>query len=490
MIACKTPARTSRNPFRIRIYAKFFCKSFRIRIYRKHRGVGVTSFLSGFHPLRPSDSRSIRPSDNISDLFPANCKRFVPSTPILWLFFFGIGLQASAQQTRPSAQVNANQALATKLDAAFAPLADAKSPGFAILARKNGHTLFEHGYGARELRTFAKIDARTNFRLASFTKQFTAMSIMLLVRDGKLHYDSKLTDVFPDFPAYGNAITIRRLLTHTAGLPDYEDLMDSAEKRHGAPIWTESHQIQDAEVLQLLKQETAGKFLPGTKWSYSNSGYVVLGLVVAKVSGESFGEFLHSRIFSPLRMTQTIVYEKGRNEVVHRALGHTKEGSTWKETDRSPTSATLGDGGVYANLDDLAQWDDALARHTLLTEAEMQPALTPVRLADGSQPRWPGDAEASSDNLHPGRSVAYGFGWFLDPYKEQPRMYHHGGTMGFRTYIVRFLNDHLTIIVLCNRTDLDPESLALQIADSGEVPHAGEAGQSVGVAGGPVSRLE
>ena len=147
---------------------------------------------------------------------------------------------------------------ATALEAIFSPLANANSPGLAVLVRKDGRLVFEHGYGARELRSFAKIDPQTNFRLASCSKQFTAMSIMLLVHDGKLRYDDKLTDVFPDFPAYGKAISIRNLLNHTSGLPDYEDLMTTAESRKGAPIWTPTRQIQDAEVLDLLKHEAAG----------------------------------------------------------------------------------------------------------------------------------------------------------------------------------------------------------------------------------------
>ena len=361
------------------------------------------------------------------------------------------------------------EATPAQIDSIFAPLADARAPGIAVLVRsagvKAGRTLFQRGYGVRDLRTSAKIDGRTNFRLASCTKQFTAMSIMLLVHDGKLHYDDRLSDVFSDFPAYGKAITIRHLLNHTSGLPDYEDLMEAAEKRKGAPIWTETHQIQDNEVLELLKQESSGKFAPGTKWAYSNSGYVVLGLAVAKVSGKSFAEFLHERIFAPSMMDHTLAYEKGKGEVANRAFGHSKEPSGWKETDQSSTSATLGDGGVYSSLEDLAKWDEALARHTLLGEKEMQAELVPVKLADGSEPKWPGEAESSSDNLHPGRPVAYGFGWFLDPYKSYARMYHHGGTMGFRTYIARFTHDHLTVIVLCNRTDLDPEQLALKVAD-------------------------
>ena len=266
----------------------------------------------------------------------------------------------------------------SRIDAIFAPLADAKSPGIAVMVRKNGETIVQRGYGVRDLRTFTPIDAKTNFRLASCTKQFTAMAIMLLVHDGKLRYDEPLTEIFPDFPEYGRAITIRHLLTHTGGLPDYEDLMD------GGP-WTESRQIQDDEALALLKKQAKPKFAPGAKWDYSNSGYVVLGLVVAKVSGIPFDEFLRRRIFTPLHMNNTLAYRKGENKVANRAFGHSKSDAGFAETDQSSTSATIGDGGVYSNLEDLAKWDEALNKYTLLPEAKMKAAWTAARLADGSR---------------------------------------------------------------------------------------------------------
>ncbi len=349
------------------------------------------------------------------------------------------------------------------VDSIFSAVTQERAPGLAVLVRKDGSTLFEKGYGVRDLRTKSKIDQHTNFRLASFTKQFTAMAIMLLVHDGKLHYDQTLTGIFPDFPPYGKNITIRNLLNHTGGLPDYEDLMEALETPRNSWVWTPERQIQDGQVLKLLENETKGKFAPGTSWSYSNSGYVVLGLIVAKVSGQSYADFLHARIFAPLHMDNSIVYQKGKNKVTNRAFGHSKEGDTLKETDQSSTSATLGDGGIYSNLEDLAKWDDALRNHTLLTADEMAPALVPAKLKDGSQPYWP--REANDDNLHPGKPVSYGFGWFLDPYWGQPRMWHTGSTMGFRTVIQRFTSDNLTIIILCNRTDLDPEALALKTAD-------------------------
>ncbi|MGA3018459.1 MAG: serine hydrolase domain-containing protein [Bryobacteraceae bacterium] len=361
-----------------------------------------------------------------------------------------------------AARLAPGQALSSRIDSLFSPLADAKSPGMAVLVRYHGRTLFQHGYGIRDLRTSAGIDEQTDFRLASFTKQFTALATMLLIHDGKLQYDRNLTGIFPDFPTYGRAITVRQLLTHTGGLPDYEDLMDAAEKAHGA-TWSATHQIQDREVLDLLERQTAGKFAPGTSWSYSNSGYVVLGLIVAKVSGEPFGQFLRDRIFAPLHMAGTLAYVNGENTVPNRAYGHTRRPAGFVETDQSSTSATLGDGGVYSNLADLAKWDEALENHVLLSREEMSAALTPVKLANGSQPRWP--LAPGGDNLSPGNPVSYGFGWFLDPYEDHARMWHGGATMGFGTVIDRFIADRLTIVVLGNRTDLDPARLALQVAD-------------------------
>ncbi len=350
----------------------------------------------------------------------------------------------------------ASAAEPSRVASIFARLAAGNSPGVAVLVRKDDQTIVQRGYGVRDLRTLAPIDARTNFRLASFTKQFTAMAVMLLVHDGKLRYDDRLTRILPDFPEYGRAIAVRHLLTHTSGLPDYEELM-------GGGPWTEARQIRDDEVLDLLKRQPAPIFAAGTSWAYSNSGYVVLGLIVAKVSGVPFGDFLRRRIFQPLHMDRTLVYVKGGNRVPNRAFGHTKRPEGFVETDQSATSATLGDGGIYSNLEDLAKWDQALGNHAVLGETEMEPALTAVRLADGSETRWP--AAPSGDNLNPGKPVAYGFGWFLDPYARRARMWHSGTTRGFSTAIERFTKEKLTIVVLCNRNDLDASQLALQVAE-------------------------
>jgi len=340
---------------------------------------------------------------------------------------------------------------AQQIAAIFEPLVSRGDPGLAVLVRLNGKTVFKRGYGSRDLRSGATVDARSNFRLASCTKQLTAMAVLLLVHDGKLRLEETLADVFPEFPAYGSTITIRNLLNHTSGLVAYEDLMD---KTYAGKSWQEIPQISDAGVLELMEQQTGTKFPPGTAWEYSNSGYCVLAKVVEKASGRGFADFLRQRIFVPLRMQDTLAYEYGKNQVKARAYGYTKDAGRWLETDQSPTSATLGDGGIYSSLDDLSKWDEALRRHTLLSEAEMRPALTPVAL--------PKDFHRSSEG---GAPVKYGFGWFLDPYRGHQRMWHSGESIGFRTVIERFPSDGLTIIILANRTDLDPSTLALKVAD-------------------------
>jgi CubicO group peptidase (beta-lactamase class C family) len=345
--------------------------------------------------------------------------------------------------------ISAAQVSSDQIDSIFTALKSTHAPGAAVLVVRNGRPVFRRGYGVTDLRTLRLIDAQTNFRIASDSKQFTAACIMLLAREGKLRYDDHLTDFFPEFPAYGKPITVRNLLNHTSGLPDYEDILTA---QHPRTPDDKIPQIHNADVLKLLEQQTTPKFPAGSKWEYSNSGYVVLAQIVEKVSGESFGQFLKERIFTPLKMTSTLAYEKGKNEVPHRGYGHTCKKESCHETDQSSTSATLGDGGIYTSIDDLAKWDAAVRDHTLFSVAEMQPALTPVKPTGGPA--------TSADGL-----VSYGFGWFLDPYRSHKRMWHDGETMGFRSTIQRFPDDNLTIIVLANRTDVDPGELALKVAD-------------------------
>ena len=337
---------------------------------------------------------------------------------------------------------------AKRVEALFDGLVGEGEPGAAVLVAKDGRAVFERGWGVTDPRTTVPIGPETNFRLASVTKQFTAAAVMLLVRDGKLRYEDGLADLLPGFPEYGRAVTVRHLLDHTSGLPDYEDLMPPPDP--ALPV--ERVQISDAGVLDLLMKQTTGRFPPGARWAYSNSGYVVLGLVVEKAAGRPFGDFLRERIFMPLGMSGTVAHERGKNDVLNRAFGHARDGGAWVEKDQSPTSATLGDGGVYSSIADLLKWDEALRRHALLSEADMKPALTPVRVR-GAAPEGPDGSPAD-----------YGFGWFLNPWRGRARMWHYGETSGFRTAVHRFVDEGLSIVVLCNRDDLDASALALETA--------------------------
>jgi len=189
-------------------------------------------------------------------------------------------------------------------------------------------------------------------------------------------------------------------------------------------------------------------------------------LIVAKRSGKRFAELLHSQIFAPLKMDHTLVFEKGKNEVVNRAYGHTKKENAFVETDQSSTSATQDDGGVYSNLGDLSKWDDALRNHTLLSEKEFAEAITPAKLPPGAESKIAEDVPASMR----GKPIAYGFGWFLNLQGGHLVMWHYGDTMGFKTAIFRYLHDGITVILLCNRTDIDQGTLALKAASARSSP--------------------
>ncbi|HET8667066.1 MAG TPA: serine hydrolase domain-containing protein, partial [Terriglobales bacterium] len=347
-----------------------------------------------------------------------------------------------ARNGQGTAKSFANNPTQAQLDAVFADFKSSDAPGAAVLVLHHGRTVFAKGYGLADLSSATRVTPATDFRLASLTKQFTAMAVMLLVHDGKLRYDEPLTEALPGFPAYGKSITIRNLLNHTSGLLDYEELMAA---QHGGTLPNDTPQIRDAGVVKLLEQQSTTKFAPGTKWDYSNSGYAVLAMVVERASGKKFEIFLRDRIFQPLGMRNTVAYVNGENQVPNRAYGHSRQpDGGWKQTDQSPTSAVLGDGGIYTSVNDFAKWINGIREHKLLSAQEFQPAITPV------------NTPATGPD---GSPATYGFGWFLNSYKGHRRMWHYGETVGFLTNIQYFPDDDLAVLVLCNRTDQDPSRL-------------------------------
>lgn len=341
------------------------------------------------------------------------------------------------------------QDVTAQIDDIFQPYASQDAPGMAVIALRNGNVVFQGAYGIADLERHTPVTSKTDFRLASLTKEFTAMGIMLLAHENRLRYDDPITRFFLEFPAYGKQITVRHLLNHTSGLLDYEDIY--AEQTRGIPE-EKIPQIHDDEILRIMEKQTATKFTPGTRWEYSNTGYALLAMIIERVSGQTYPKFLRDHIFRPLHMDNTVAYVNGMNTVPNRAFGYrrSKDGKGWEFSDQSPTSAVLGDGGIYTNVEDMAKWDAALRKHALLSAAEMQAAITPV----------PFPAKGPHDE-----PAQYGFGWFVDPYKGHPRMWHYGETCGFLTSIQRLTDEGITVIVLANRIDIDPGALASKVVD-------------------------
>jgi Asp-tRNA(Asn)/Glu-tRNA(Gln) amidotransferase A subunit family amidase/CubicO group peptidase (beta-lactamase class C family) len=296
------------------------------------------------------------------------------------------------------------------------------APGAAVLVVKDHKVVFKKGYGLTDLQKHIPVSELTNFRLASVSKQFTAMCIMILKESGKLKYENTLKDIFPDFPEYGKKILIRNLLQHTSGLIDYEDLMPDSV----------TEQIHDKDVLRMMMSVDSTYFLPGTEYRYSNSGFAILAMIVEKISGKRYADFLRENIFEPLGMDNSVAYEKGISTISDRALGYVTTGNGFKERDQSTTSAVLGDGGIYTSVMDYFKWDDALYSDKLVSRAALDEAF-------------------STGMLQNGKRTNYGFGWMTGSSQSVKFIEHGGSTCGFTNHVIRAPELKLTVLILTNR---------------------------------------
>ncbi len=313
------------------------------------------------------------------------------------------------------------------VDALFRDFDRAHSPGAAVMVIKEGKPLFAKAYGLADLERKIPCTTDTNFRLASVTKQFTAMAVLILAERGKLSLEDQLPKFFPEFPAYGKAISLHHLLSHTSGLPDYEDHIPN-----GTTI-----PLSDRDVLFILRQQNKTKFAPGAQFHYSNSAYALLALVVENVSGKTFPAFVKEQIFDPLSMTNSIAYVPGLSCVPNRAYGYVNGTGGWELSDQSVTSAVLGDGGIYSSVADLFKWDRALYTGKLISRKMLAGAFT----AHSGQSDFQGSG--------------YGYGWYVGNFRDTERIWHYGSSCGFSTRIERFLGRRLSVIVLTNRRDAE-----------------------------------
>jgi CubicO group peptidase (beta-lactamase class C family) len=306
-------------------------------------------------------------------------------------------------------------------------------PGASLIVIKDGKPIVRRGLGYANLEEHTRATPGTNYRLASVSKQFTAACILLLKQDGKLQLTDPIRKWLPELPDSDSKISIENLLTHTSGLIDYEDLIPPDR----------TSQINDADVLRMIAAQHRLNFEPGSAHRYSNGGYVLLGLIVERVSGMDLADFMKQRIFQPLGMDHTLMYEHDRGpQVPDRAYGYSENDGKWTRTDQDVTSATRGDGGIYSNIDDLAKWDAALYTDKLLDADSRRLAFTPK------------DPLADPD-------VDYGFGWRLSG----DTVWHSGESIGFRNVIVRWPGQHLTVIILSNRNQFQPYPVAVTIGE-------------------------
>jgi CubicO group peptidase (beta-lactamase class C family) len=329
-------------------------------------------------------------------------------------------------------------------------------PGLALMVVKGGEVTFQRTRSIANLDTGDTITPQSNFRLASVTKQMTALSVMLLSNQGRLDLDAPLTDLFPDFPAIGASVTPRMLVHHTSGLFAYESLVDSIEPNRRERLLSGQEQLVDADVLQLIKRTDTTYFTPGTEYRYSNTGYALLALLVEQTSGVSFPQFLKENVFEPLGMVNTIAYAHDGIEVPDRVFGHTSSEAGWLVTDQSHTSAVLGDGGVYSSLADLAKWYEFLdgANDLGLSEAAYEEYFAPGVFADGSMvetANTPQAADVETDNSIL-TTNSYAFGWRVGEHNGGRIHIHTGSSTGFRHTVMWKALGRLYVVLLTNRS--------------------------------------
>jgi CubicO group peptidase (beta-lactamase class C family) len=308
-------------------------------------------------------------------------------------------------------------------------------PGVALLVARGGKIVRAEGFGLSNVELQVPVKPETVFQSGSMGKQFTATAVMMLVEEGKVGLDDPLTKYFPDAPPSWKEVTVRELLSHTAGFTDYP------KKFNFRKDWTEAELLKVVEGIPLA-------YPPGTKWDYSNLGYLTLGLLIHHVTGEFYGDFLQQRIFQPLGMTTTRIISEA-DIVPNRAAGYRLvKGELKNQEWVAPMVNTTADGSLYFSILDLAKWDAALYTEKLLKRSSLDLMWTPVKLKNG-QPNKDG----------------YGFGWFISEKKGHRIIGHDGAWQGFKSAIARYVDDQLTVVALANLEQAKPEDIATHVAE-------------------------
>ncbi len=312
-------------------------------------------------------------------------------------------------------------------------------PGCAVAAVQNGKFLHRRGYGMADLERGVPINSETVFYTGSVSKQFTAMSIALLVRDGKIALSDSARKYVPEIPQAGAGITIGHMVYHMSGLREKWDLFLMRGMQEGDLV------TQD-DVLEVLKQQRDLNFAPGTEQLYNNTAYDMLATIVQRVSGKSIRDLAAERIFGPLGMERSQYVDDWSLLVPGRAAGHSVANGT---VSLSPAHVeTVGSGSVYSTVEDLARWDESFYTGQLGGDALLTLVQTPGRFNDGTT-----------------GPMNYGFGLMVDSWRGLRRVHHGGALAGFRAAIMRFPDQHFSAIVLCNLAQINPQTYAERVAE-------------------------
>jgi CubicO group peptidase (beta-lactamase class C family) len=307
-------------------------------------------------------------------------------------------------------------------------------PGVSLLVARAGNIVLAKGYGLANVELQVAVKPETIFQSGSVGKQFTATAIMMLVEQGKISLDDSITKFFPEAPPAWKPVTVRQLLSHTAGFTDYPENFDFRKD------------YSEDDILKIIMGIPLA-YTPGTKWAYSNLGYATLGILIHRVTGQFYGDFLHDRIFQPLGMATTRIISEA-DIVPNRAAGYRLDHGALKNQEWvSPSLNTTADGSLYFSTLDLSKWDAVLYTEKLLKKSSFDQMWTVAKLSNGEP-----------------NSGHYGFAWFIDNQNGHRLIQHSGAWQGFQTHISRYVDDKLTVIALSNLGGSKPSDICDKVA--------------------------
>jgi len=329
------------------------------------------------------------------------------------------------------------ESLAKQIDAVMSDVYKPGEPGASIIVKKTGKTIFRKGYGLADLELGMPVEPDMVFRLGSITKQFTSVAILMLAEQGKLGLQDEITKFLPDYPTQGRTITVENLLTHTSGIQSYTDMPE------WLPLWRKDFTVN--ELVDFFKNKPM-TFEPGRKWVYNNSGYVLLGAIIERVSGQTYEQFVDAHIFKPLGMTHSY-YGSTERVISRRVPGYQTGKDGFLNAPYLSMTQPFAAGSLLSSVDDLALWSDAVFSGKLVKKEWLDKAFTPYKLKNGE-------------------SAGYGYGWFIADFSGHRSIEHGGGINGFTSYEMTFPEDRIFVAILTNSAiaGRDPEPRAVKIA--------------------------